>query len=291
MRKLILIIVFLLLPVFVLAQGLPLSDDYASQLSAIPAYLKSEKQLIEDTCVLLAGLNVLSPVISPIPADSCVTTNITFWWRAEALDFSGGNGTTDYSAADDIAEVLSAGTIAAVGKMGNGIDLPTSSDTVYFNDGAIGSMITSVEGRLGFWLRYTTWAANGVIVRVYDNDGSYFTITMTNSDELTFNWRDNYGGVISYETTGDPVAACEQPSWCFVEVAWKPATNYREIFFDGVSKGSSSAAIDAFAGDPVDFRFSTVGAGSGDVHIDNPIVSSVSTDDLNSCKDENEWPE
>ena len=35
---------------------------------------------------------------------SCSTTNVTFWWRAEEANFSGSNGTTDYSAGDDIAE-------------------------------------------------------------------------------------------------------------------------------------------------------------------------------------------
>jgi len=254
-------------------------------------------------CVSISGAGVTQDKLKVLARkNACVTTNITFWWRAEALDFSSTNSdqcTTgdvvngaDCSNADEIGAALSGGTVgAAAAKMGsNGIDLPSPDDVVYFNDGTITDVITSSEGRVGFWFRYTTFPTGGEIFRLYDDEGNYFKIIATNSDELTFTWQDNYGGDISYETTGNPVAACEQPSWCFIEVAWKPGDNYREILFDGVSKGISSAAIDAFAGSPIDWRWGTSGAASADVHIENPIISSSSTDDLNLCKDIPEYP-
>jgi len=222
---------------------------------------------------------------------ACVITNITFWWRAEALNFSGTNGTSDYSAGDDIAEVVSAAAINAdAAKMGtNGMDSPTASDVFVFNDGTITDVIDDSEGRIGIWLRITTWSDDQKIFRLYDNDSNIFLIGLTASDELTWLWED--GGTVRTALTTSTSPLPSTGTWYFVEWAWKTSTNYREFFVDGVSIASSSETIGQFAGDPIEWRWGTTQDGTADLHFDNPIISSVSTDDLAACKDETEWPE
>ena len=223
-------------------------------------------------------------------AAACVTTNITFWWRAEALDFSGGNGTTDYSAGDDTATAASSAAINAdAKKIGtNGLDIPSTYDYVYLTVSA-DDIVASSESRVGFWFRYTTWADGATIFRANDNNPVInIQLEMVDSNELRFYWYDNYGARTNLDTSGLDLSSA---TWYFIEMAWKPATNHREIFVNGNSAGSSSQTIADAGVALVIVDFGNITGNAADFHMDNIMISSNSTDALYPCRDEAEWPE
>ena len=113
---------------------------------------------------------------------------------------------------------------------------------------------------------------------------------LSGGDELTLYWMDSNNtrtALVSVDanlTTG---------TWYWVEVAAKPSTDYREIWVDGVSKGSTTASTISSFAVPVGTMYMgdfVVGA-SVDVHMDNIIISTDSIDSFTDCKDELEWPE
>jgi len=107
-------------------------------------------------CCFVINAGAFGPMMSMIGGADY--SDITFWWRCETADFSGTNGTLDYSAGDDVADLTSEAAINtdAVKYGTNGLDCPTNYDVARFvpsnND-----IIDSSEGRIGFWLRTTTW--------------------------------------------------------------------------------------------------------------------------------------
>jgi len=235
---------------------------------------------------------------------SCDLTNILFWWRCESLqlndecigagnpvaDCTGANtGTLDYSNNDQLASSNSGAAINAdANKTGtNGLDIPTSSDYVYFSSP---TSTLDDEGRIGFWIRFVTLNDNAQIFTLYDDSNDFFRVRADGTDELNSLWSD--AGDEDEITTVD--ANLSTGTWYFVEFAWKQSTPYREIFVNGVSKVSSSAAYDAFqGGGPTTMYIGVVGSGNGDYHIDqNLIISTDSTDDLYTvCSGETDYPD
>lgn len=223
-----------------------------------------------------------------VAAPVCDTTSIIFWWRCEAADFSGTNGTTDYSAGDDIGALASAAAINtdAVKYGTNGLDLPTPSDYILF-DPPIAAL--EEEGRIGFWMRLTSFTDTRRLVNVTEDAGDFFYIQLDGTDELEFYWYDAGTARTEFITSG---ANLTTATWYFVEAAWKTSTDYREIFVNGTSYGSSSATIENFDTAPAWIAFGDGTGTAQDTHTDNIIISTDSTVDLYTvCKDELEWPE
>ena len=223
-------------------------------------------------------------------ASACVTTNVAFWWRAEALDFSAGNGTTDYSAGDDVATAVGDAAINAdAKKIGtNGLDIPSGYDYAWFTVSA-DDILASSESRVGFWFRYTTWVDGSTIFAANDNSPlTRIQLQMVDSNELRFYWYDNLGARTNLDSSGLDLASA---TWYFIEMAWKTATDYREIFVNGNSVESSSQTI-ADAGVSLNVMyFGNITGNAPDFHMDNMMTSSDSTDALYPCRDEAEWPE
>ena len=222
-------------------------------------------------------------------ASACVTTNVAFWWRAEALDFSAGNGTTDYSAGDDVATAVGDAAINAdAKKIGtNGLDIPSGYDYAWFTVSA-DDILASSESRVGFWFRYTTWVDGSTIFAANDNSPlTRIQLQMVDSNELRFYWYDNLGARTNLDSSGLDLASA---TWYFIEMAWKTATDYREIFVNGNSVESSSQTI-ADAGVSLNVMyFGNITGNAPDFHMDNMMTSSDSTDALYPCRDEAEWP-
>jgi len=229
-------------------------------------------------------------------AATCDTSSMIWWWRAEVVDFSdgsgdGGNGETDYSVIDASA----VGTVnnnavcnAAAKKYGtNGLDIPAAWDYISF---PTPSATWDDEGRLGFWIRPTTRTDDGVIIYLYGDANNHFRVRFDGTTELNWAWKDSSTARTEFATSGAGVAA--GATWYWIEVAWKTSTNYREIFVNGVSKGSSAETIASFGVAVATMYFGDTTGIAQDLHMDNVIGGTVSTDDFYTvCKDELEWPE
>ena len=248
----------------------------------------------------------LVPIYEPIESvPACVTTNITFWWRAESLQLNDecvdvddpvagctgvNTGALDYSPGDQLATVVSTAAINAdAKKIGtNGLDVPQPTDYLYFSVSAE-DLIVSSESRVGFWFRYTDWADGATILTSTDNSpATTIQLEMVDSNELRFYWYDNYGARTNFDTDGLNLVSA---TWYFIEMAWKTSTDYREIFVNGNSAGSSSQTIADSGVALVIMYFGNTTGEDSDFHMDNIMISSDSTDALYPCRDEVEWPE
>ena len=223
------------------------------------------------------------------PSTSCDTSNDVFWWRAEAADFSGTNGTSDYSAGDDTGVLQSSAAIDTDAvKLGtNGLDIPTGYDYITFTPPVA---TLDDEGRAGFWLYINTFVdAASVLELYYVNGDNRLSIRLDGSTELSMRWKDSATARTTLTTT---TANLSTGTWYFVEFAWKTGSGnyYREIFVNGVSKGSSSSQIESFATNPNYLIFGNTHSNAADFYIDNPIISTDSTVNLYLCKDETSWP-
>ena len=219
----------------------------------------------------------------------CVTDNVTFWYRAESEDFSGTNGTLDYSVGDDTAVVASGATFdadASYFASGNGLNLPTPSDYIYFSPP---TATMDDAGTIGFWLRLTTFTDTRRLVFLTKSPDDNVIISLSGTEELQFLWKDD-GNVRSTLITSG--AALSTGTWYFIQVAWETGNpGYREIWVNNVSVGSSADIIGSLDGAPTLFVF---GDGTGTAqagYMDNIILTSTSTDDLYPCRNEEQWPE
>lgn len=221
-------------------------------------------------------------------------SDITFWWRCEAADFSATNGTLDYSAGDDTASATGSPAINtdAVLYGTNGLDIPANETASYYNLSVSSiDIVNDAEGRIGFWYRWTGTYDDGECI-MYFIDGAnseYAGLFTQTSYRLYFRWADS-GGAKDYNTTGTiPLT----DTWYFVEYAWKPAENYREVFINGESAGADSTGISEFTANPSLIRIGNVWAGAGDTHdasMDNIIISNKSTRDLYKLAFKRKYP-
>ena len=232
-------------------------------------------------------LGALERTESPPDEPPTTPADITFWWRCEAADFSGTNGTLDYSAGDDTAALTNA-TISADANLGtspqaNGLDCDSSSHYATFD----GDILTSAEGRLYFKFSYNTWVNGAGLFFVDEDANNRWYIELTSDDGLKWYWKDdstdrttlviNDAGLSSSSTTYN------------IELAWNASTNYREVFVNGTSKGSSSDAINAITEATVQFG-ETYGGGGIDYYIDDIIITSDSAQDLYQFRNEPSYP-
>jgi len=219
---------------------------------------------------------------TPPPGQDVTPTDVTFWWRAEALDFSATNGTDDYSPSDDIAAASDSVTVNAAAKyLGtNGLDVADGGKYVTLTPTA-GDMLSYVEGRFGFWLRVTTWEAGVALFRLSKDGDNDLVLWTSGTDELYLKWEG--GGVIAdHNLTSD--ANIGTGTWYFIEIAWKQSTPYRQIFVNGSAptQNNDSAAIAAWTdGDDAEYLYlGAIGGTTVDVHMDNFMGSDDSTRDF-----------
>lgn len=220
------------------------------------------------------------------PPSSDDYSDITFWWRCEAADFSGTNGTLDYSAGDVIANLNSAAAINtdAVKYNTNGLDCPGANDraelTVSSDD-----IIDADEFRIGFWYNRTTYADYSIIIQIFQDVNNKSNLGIYSTDGIYWEWKD---GGTSRTALSIADAGLDATTWYFIEFACKVSTNYREVFVDGVSKGSSAETIGTFA--PNLFSFGIISAVASDFYFDEIKISDDSTRDFNALKDVTSYP-
>jgi len=224
-------------------------------------------------------------------ASTCDTTNIVFWWRAYAADFTATNNTLDYSANDTTGIVQGPSSIHADASYfvtGNGVYSSGGYGRVDFDEP---SETIDDEFRVGFWVKINTWVDGNSFWRITQDGDNTADLRMSGSDELYFYWEDNNNVATALVTTDANIST---GTWYFIQIAGKTSTNYREIFVDGSAPGTwvSSASISSFAGAPYIMYIGDVWGGASDFYLDNIIISTDSTVDLfTNCKDEEEWPE
>ena len=242
------------------------------------------------------GFGFSIPARPPSPASgsgasvACNTSSIVFWWRAEALDFTATNGTLDYTAGTDTT--FSTNNTPAINtdavKYGtNGLDIDSSQDYIY-----IGTPSTTLddEGSISFWIYFNAFVDEAGLGLIDEDDWqNRSNLRLNGTDELEFRWTDHGVDRTHLITTSANITTGQ---WYYFQFVWKTSTNYREIFVDNSSEGSSSATIHSFETPVTDLYFGDVYGRLGiDYFIDNVIVSNSSTFDAYSCKDETEWPE
>lgn len=244
----------------------------------------------------------VTPVYSVSPAISvtvmggssstCDTSNVVLWWRAEALDFSGTNGTTDYTSNDDTWSVNNGLAVhSSAAKYGTyGLDVNSSWKYGYLDPGNPTTM--DEEGKFGSWVRIQTFLNGFILAQVYWDNSNKFGFALAGTDELEFRWRDNNTARTTLTTTS---ANLTTGTWYWIEAAWKTSTSYREIWVDGVSQASTTTGPMNDFSSASFYRLYLGDAAVGstvDIHMDNIIMSTDSTVDLHTdCKDELEWPE
>lgn len=212
---------------------------------------------------------------------SCNTSNIIFFHAFETKD-------ADYSTASVTGTLNGSAAINtdAVKYGTNGLDIPVSESFDQFVSPAVN---IDEEGKFGIWIRITDDGdGNQIFGLEYSTD--YIRLVQSGSTELSFVWRDNDTDRTPLTTT---TASMAHGTWYFIEIAWKVSTNYREIWVDGASKGSSSETIGALSGDVATMNVGdSLSPHTIDWHLDNAILSNVSTDDIYTyCKDMTSWPE
>jgi len=211
-------------------------------------------------------------------------STIGFFWRCESetlsatLDRYGLNNSGDNTGAPVNEAVLD----AVIYKYGS-YSCDFQSDGDYYNFATCSdSQVLGTEGRLGFWFHVEDWTDAKPIMTI--EGGTVATnsarLFMVDTDDLQFTW-------IGNSVTADPLTTTAlgltTGVWYYIEYAFKQSTPYREIFVNGVSKGSSSSAMTAFSQVPGELKIGDMLGGGDpqtDFHMDNIIFSTDSTLDL-----------
>ncbi len=209
--------------------------------------------------------------------------DILFYWGAESA-------TAEKSGGDNTATLQSLAVIdAAYHPVGSGsLDCPTSYDRAEFTWTA--GVLSKDEGRVGFYFYADTLVTNGGLFDCRYDASNRISLYLAAADNTKLTLVFIVAGAgASISTAAATIAAT---TLYFVEIAWKLSTDYREIFVNGVSKASSTAAVgDVWAGDPVLVKFGEWAGGASDIHLDQMLISNSSTRDLNAIKDLTSFPD
>jgi hypothetical protein len=205
-------------------------------------------------------------------------TDILFWWTCESANIGAG----DYSAGDTTGTVFSAATfdVTAVKLGTNGLDCPTSGDSVRFVNASSNILVESA-GRIGFWLQVKTWVA-GIFIGTLNSTG-VFNLQLYGTDELQFRYNDGTNDRWAITTTANLVV----DTWYYIEIAWDVSTELQKIFVDGVEKASNTQTKNATVG------MTNIDIGSGGtmtLWIDNFVISNDPNRNLYLLKDIDNYP-
>jgi len=213
-------------------------------------------------------------------------SDITFWWRCETADFSGTNGVEDYSAGDDTATLNSSAAINtdAVKYNTNGLDCPGGEDYAEFTVSS-DDIIDADEFRIGFWYYAIVSENDGIMINIGQDFNNKIDIYIYTTDGIYWDWKD---GNTTRTALSILDAGITVSTWHFIEFAGKVSTDYREVFVDGVSKGSSSETIGTFI--PTTLKIGIVNDVANDYYHDEIKISNDSTRDLNALKDITDYP-
>ena len=211
------------------------------------------------------------------PADDY--SDILFWWTCEDANL----GADDYYGAGDGTATASGASIGTDGmKVGtNGIICATTYD--YYALDSAGLMDLN-HGRVGFYFNINTFAA-GVTLLQANGSTSYIKLDVSdggggNGDyDINFKWRDTSTTRTALVTSSN----LSSGTWYYIEAAWDVETNYREVWIDGTSVGSSSATINA--GDATALWIGNNPNVAAVLYIDNVAISDDITRDLEALKD------
>jgi len=212
-------------------------------------------------------------------------SDIVFWWRCEAADFTATNGTDDYTAWGDTTGILtpSAAINTDAVKLGtNGLDCPTNADYIAFTVSGSGEID---ELAIGFWYYRTTFADNSVIFNLEQNVDNKFRIYVYDTDGMHWSWED---GNVTRTSLSIADADLDATTWYYIECKCDVSTDYREVFVDGVSKGSSSAEIGTFTPDTL--HIGNISDEANDIFIDEVRISTDKDRDFNELKTIADYP-
>lgn len=208
--------------------------------------------------------------------------DLLFFYRCEDLTLAAD----DYYGSGDSEGTISGTTEAAciipeAAQVGtNGCAFITTTDAIAFDSA---NLIDYSAGRIGFWFEPTTSssAISAEIFQAMAGTTDWMLLqsvngtTGTGDIDLRFSWKDNN----TYRTALTADTNLSLGTVYFLEFAWEVATDYREIFVDGTSVGSTSADINAFGTTPTVFKISSGGAPSY-WYIDNFMISNSTTRSL-----------
>jgi hypothetical protein len=182
-------------------------------------------------------------------------SDISYWWRCEALDFSGTNGTDDYSEGDDVATASTGSiTCGAGGYTNNGLLNADASnnggDYASFDIAADNDIIDGHEGTYYQYFKFDVSGTGSYVMRFGNPAGGddLFSVTQTGSPrQLKFSWKE--GGVQTDITTTD--CNFSTGTGYFVQLHWNATTNIRSIHVydtSGVEVGTGAQSTADFAG-------------------------------------------
>lgn len=175
------------------------------------------------------------------------TTDLTFWWRCQAANFSSTNGTIDYSAGDDTVSLEGSAAINTTAKYGdatNGLYVGGSDSRVVLTS-SVSSIVTSEEGRVGFPVKIVTWDASAILFYLAVDINNSMLLKLGSSGELAINWINGGSAMTQRETTTSPVST---GTWYYIEYAWKTSSNMRKVYVDNTNVLSRTDTLTALAG-------------------------------------------
>jgi hypothetical protein len=254
MRKIILTILLLLLPVLCLSG--PLQDKQRA---------------------VIAKKNVVSADYS----------GITLFWRCENIQMAAG----DHYATDSLWGVGSLGAIStSAGHYyagAGGCDIPTSGDGFTIDNN--GEYVTSSSaGRIAFWIKINTWGAGAGVINPGGSPGNAVTLFLSSVTEGEFRYRYSGGSnEVTVETSG---AGLSHAEWHFVEFAWNDTANTMGLWVNNTSVGSSTSAMTAWSGVPTGITLGDFAGVSVDYNVDTLVISTDPATSLYGLRDNTSAP-
>ena len=222
-------------------------------------------------------------------------STLTFYWRGEAFDFSGTNGTTDYSAGDDTGVDDNGAVINsdAARYTTNGMDCPGANDDVDYGTNINNIVDGDSANGLSFstWIRIVDWIDNtNFMVADKTNLQKYFIMRMgggSNSDiEFVLIWHDgtNTRTIESTDVNG------ALNTWYFVQGRVDPTLNTYSIYVNGAATDASGSSEILDITDFDRLRIGEVSGNATDFHLDTPMFTNDDTTDTFALAATTEYP-
>ena len=212
---------------------------------------------------------------------------LTFYWRCEEADFSAANGTTDYSAGDDIASANNSVSLdAAAAKYGStGILVNAISEYYSFTPTSI---ISNSVGCLAFAFRLVNSMGVGdalFYARGTSSDDNVSIRIGSGGDELSLYIRQSGQSETELQTSA---ASLTTNTWYFVVARWDQPNNSRYIavydtdgtLIDDTGDLSTPYNLPNALNSAIRIGDSTGWGATKSVHFDNIFIGSAYDDPL-----------